>query len=227
MNKVTHLPYTFDSSTDKGAEGEQRWKTVTVNVCKELFASTRCRILDFGCGRGELLSMLAKAGFDVVGVDIDPKCVKLSSQYAPCHLSELGTLSKLYPEGSFDVVIGLHVLEHLENPKAYVQILNGLSKRYLIFGVPNLGAMTNIQFFRTQLINEGHLHGWDFNHFKNFMEVHCGLRLVKWQPDFVVAPKISNLLHKIGFRQLIEERLLPKIIPYQSNSIIGLFEKIA
>jgi hypothetical protein len=85
--------------------------------------------------------------------------------------------------------------------------------------------MTSIQFIRTQSINEGHLHGWDFNHFKNFMEIHCGLRLVKWKSDFVIAPKISNLLHLIGLRPLIEENLLPRIVPFQSNSIIGLFEK--
>ena len=225
MTKISHLPYLFKNPNDKGAEGEQRWKDVTVGLCREICQHKRCRILDFGSGRGELLHMLINEGYEAIGADADPKCVELSSRFATCHLINGPDLGAIFGANSFDIVIALHVLEHLDSPKAYVESLKQVSTKFLVFGVPNLGAVTNIQFVRVKNVNEGHMHGWDFNHFRNFMERHCGLQLIKWVPDYVVAPKISPLLHKLGFRVLVEERLLPKLFPYQSNSIIGLFQK--
>jgi len=226
MKTGIHLPYEFKNPRDRGAAGEQRWKTVAVELCKEMFGDKPAQILDFGSGRGELLQSLSDNGFTAVGVDGDPKCVELSSRFSQCYLSDDLRFTENFVPASFDLVIALHVLEHLCEPSKYVEALKSLTKKYLILGVPNLATMTGMQFFRVKTVNAGHRQGWDFNHFKSFTQIHCGLRLIKWKPDYVVVPKVSELLHRIGLRALIEEQLLPRLIPYQSNSIIGLFEKV-
>jgi len=226
MKSPVHLPYAFEDPAERGAAGEQRWKVVTVELCKELFDGQPAKILDFGSGRGELLQLLSANHFTCIGLDADPKCVELSSRFSESHLIKDLSFVNKFPAGSFDLVVALHVLEHLQNPGEYVNALKSLTRRYLIFGVPNLATITGMQFCRVKYVNEGHLQGWDFNHFKTFTELNCGLRLVKWVPDFVVVPKISQLLHRIGLRSFLEERLLPRLLPYQSNSIIGLFEKV-
>jgi SAM-dependent methyltransferase len=206
--------------------GEQRWKVVTVELCKELFGSYPARILDFGSGRGELLELLSASGFSPVGIDADPKCVDLSSRFSESYFyTDLSFVDKFVPR-SFDLVVVLHVLEHLHDPVKYVEALKLLTKKYMILGVPNLATMTGMQFFRLRSVNEGHLQGWDFNHFRIFAELHCGLKLIQWKPDYVIVPRASQLLHKIGLRTVVEEQLLPRLMPYQSNSIIGLFEKV-
>lgn len=55
----------------------------------------RARILDAGCGPGRVGSALAKAGHDVVGVDVDPALIEAAQQDHPGPRWLVGDLAEL------------------------------------------------------------------------------------------------------------------------------------
>lgn len=97
------------------------------------------RILDIGCGRGNFLKELAKAGYTCVGTDISAfeheKTDRIS--FLQGTLEEL----KLTP-ASFDAVSIWHVLEHVRNPVDTLKEISSLLKPngILALAVPNFGS---------------------------------------------------------------------------------------
>ncbi len=91
------------------------------------------RVVDLGCGRGELIEMLKAEGVDAYGVEIDPdfvslleeKGIEVVAKDAVAHLSELEA-------GSVDGVVGSHLVEHL--PPAGVTALVALAGEKLADG---------------------------------------------------------------------------------------------
>lgn len=73
------------------------------------------RLLDLGCGNGAFLLRARSAGWDVVGVDLDPKAVE-----AACSQGldvRLGGVEELDPaDEQFDVITLAHVIEHVHHP---------------------------------------------------------------------------------------------------------------
>jgi SAM-dependent methyltransferase len=75
-------------------------------------ASLDARILDLGCGRGQLLTILHRAGFrNIQGVD---PFLEHDVEVLPGLYVRKKRLSEV--EESFDVIMLHHVIEHLENP---------------------------------------------------------------------------------------------------------------
>lgn len=74
------------------------------------------RLLEVGCAYGMLLDYLRDRGWEVTGLEVSP----LSSSHARDELGldvRTGTVETVdLPEGSFDVVLLLDVLEHLHRP---------------------------------------------------------------------------------------------------------------
>jgi 2-polyprenyl-3-methyl-5-hydroxy-6-metoxy-1,4-benzoquinol methylase len=76
--------------------------------------STDAKILEIGGGKGYLLSELKKSGFNNL-YNVDPSHDNQSND-------EFETIQGLFPEalngfeGSFDIIIGQHFLEHVPNP---------------------------------------------------------------------------------------------------------------
>ena len=82
--------------------------------------------LDVGCGGGLLSEALAKAGAEVVAIDLSPELIKvarlhkLESQVAVDYrLQSVESLAAERP-GAFDVVTCMEMLEHVPDPAAIV-----------------------------------------------------------------------------------------------------------
>jgi 2-polyprenyl-3-methyl-5-hydroxy-6-metoxy-1,4-benzoquinol methylase len=102
------------------------------------------RLLDVGCGNGQALEILADLGWQVCGVEIDPRAVE-AARSRGLDVRE-GTLAQAqFPEGSFDAVTSSHVIEHVHDPRA----LLADSRRVLAPGgalvavTPNARGMTH------------------------------------------------------------------------------------
>lgn len=85
------------------------------------------RLLDIGCGGGLLSEPMARLGFDVTGVDASVRNIGAAS----AHAAEQGlsidyrcdTAENLLAAGAgpFDVVLNMEVVEHVADPRAFLQ----------------------------------------------------------------------------------------------------------
>lgn len=77
------------------------------------------RLLDIGCGRGELLVEAADRGVLVSGVDISPAAVQAAAATLPFADVRVGSGAELpWHDGAFDRVTCIGTLEHLPDPEA-------------------------------------------------------------------------------------------------------------
>jgi len=77
------------------------------------------RILDIGCGVGQVVGRLIQLGFEAHGVDVAEANITRASKISPrCVLYPGTTLP--YPDNFFDAVGALNVLEHVESPESFI-----------------------------------------------------------------------------------------------------------
>ena len=71
-------------------------------------------VVDIGCGRGELLELLARDGIDVIGVEPDPgMAAEARARGITVHEMVADEYFTTVPDGSLGAVISTHVVEHL------------------------------------------------------------------------------------------------------------------
>jgi SAM-dependent methyltransferase len=88
------------------------------------------RVLDAACGEGYGSALLARAGGDVLGVDIEPAAVAHArARYAgvPGLRFEAGDATALdaLPEAGFDLIVSFETLEHVQ---AHERLLDGFAR---------------------------------------------------------------------------------------------------
>jgi SAM-dependent methyltransferase len=87
------------------------------------------RILDAGCGTGRLGGVLAAAGHDVVGVDLDPELIEAARAGHPGPVWLVGDLAELdLPEPGFDVVVCAGNVMTFVAPSTRVEILRRFAR---------------------------------------------------------------------------------------------------
>ena len=85
-------------------------------------------VLDAGCGDGYFAHLLRLAGGDVTGVDYSARSIAFAKLLDETAHFEVANIAKLsFPDGSFDVVFLIEVLEHL-TPEERDLILKELSR---------------------------------------------------------------------------------------------------
>lgn len=85
------------------------------------------KVLDVGCGRGDLLHVFAKVGLSSEGLDLqpyDPALTKgLSIKYANFEIDRFP-----FDDNSFDVVFSKSVIEHLHKPDNFLKEIRRVLK---------------------------------------------------------------------------------------------------
>jgi len=102
--------------------------------------------MDIGCGNGETLRNLKEFGWDTYGVDIDEDAIAYAKKSGLSHVYT-GTheyLSK-FPDTYFDVIRAYHVIEHMDNPKKFVELAYKKLKKggECIIGTPNANSFAS------------------------------------------------------------------------------------
>ena len=120
-----HPPEAFFASI--AGEETRPWNSYwrMVEIAKQTFTSEDQKLLDFGCGKGELSLVLSKVGYEVFGFDLSPSNIaiakRLASEYEMAERThfQVCVAEKLdYPTDYFDVLVGADILHHVEISQA-------------------------------------------------------------------------------------------------------------
>jgi len=91
------------------------------------------RVLDFGCGHGRAARVIAPIVREVVGVDMEARKIKLArAQNTSANVRfEVGDARQKLAE-HFDVVMLLHVIEHVEDPVRLLAEIRSVAPRIVV-----------------------------------------------------------------------------------------------
>lgn len=77
------------------------------------------RVLDIGCGVGQVVAQLERRGYEAYGVDVSEPNIKRAKEVCPrCRLYDGRTLP--FPDQHFASAGAFNVLEHVEEPEAFI-----------------------------------------------------------------------------------------------------------
>src|SRR5215471_17020111 len=134
--------YTLAGTGSLVAKLRRVWEGKKVGVYREAVGEGKKRILDVGCGEGRFLQVLRDFGpkeWELVGVDFDPAAVER------CRARGFTALAKRVEDmaaedGTFDAVVMLQLIEHVEDPVALTKRVFALLRSQGVFVVetPNL-----------------------------------------------------------------------------------------
>ncbi|MEW6077780.1 MAG: class I SAM-dependent methyltransferase [Thermodesulfobacteriota bacterium] len=86
------------------------------------------RVLEIGCGSGHFIKKLISQKIDATGIELNSNAVEEAKQLGlPVFLEELIDFSKGM-SCKFDVVCNFQILEHSDDPKAFIETCIGLLK---------------------------------------------------------------------------------------------------
>ncbi len=122
----------YNSKTDKSIVDWQWYEPSLRNITKLILDNLpnhKGKALDVGCGTGRVTIELAKRGFEVEGVDIEPRTIRIAKKIAEeskinCNFSVSDfTLQNNIRDNYYDLVVCSEVIEHISN---YTQILSNI-----------------------------------------------------------------------------------------------------
>jgi SAM-dependent methyltransferase len=156
--------------------------TEVIQVITREVVGSCATLLDVGCGSDSIARYLPKDQVHSVGVDISPSAIEASGQahiHSEYRVLDVTRLAEHFEDGSFDCVMALDVIEHLEKRDGLdlLRAMERLARRKVIILTPN--------GFVPQEAHDGnpfqrHLSGWS----PEEMERH-GYRIVGmsgWRP---------------------------------------------
>jgi 2-polyprenyl-3-methyl-5-hydroxy-6-metoxy-1,4-benzoquinol methylase len=147
------------------------------------------RVLDAGCGEGfAMREVLKHRRATVVGLDGSLGAVQIAGRLNPAHGFTTGDLLKLpFASRTFDLVLCMEVLEHLNAPDQGLAELCRVSRRWLLLSVPNEPLFRGANFLRGKNVqawgnDPGHINHWSSHAFLRFVSAHC--RVESWRRSF-------------------------------------------
>lgn len=176
---------------------------------KVLIGSYKSRtILDVGCGNGEMANRLISEGYDVYGTDASVTGIEIAKQRNEkrFHVQDINS-AKLpieLQDKKFDMIISTEVIEHLYNPRGYVEFCKNVLMQNgggeMIISTPYHGYLKNLALAVTGKMDSHFTVLWDGGHIK-----------------FWSVKTLTKLLEEFGF-EVVEFRGSGRL-PYLWKSI--------
>lgn len=140
-------------------------------VIHKFVTSPGARLLDYGCGPGDMLLVCNSMGVDAIGIDNSKRSVELAQSRGVAAV--LGDIDSLPPEMTgFDAIFVQSVIEHVSDP---VSLTQRLSDRLKENGVLILSAPTPGPFFWD---DPTHVRPYTPKSFQTLSEI-CGLEIIE------------------------------------------------
>jgi SAM-dependent methyltransferase len=107
---------------DWAALAEPENRPLFATVLEVLDVGRGSRLLDVGCGSGLALSMAARRGASVAGVDATPELLEIAAERVPGAELHAGPLEELpFADAAFDFVTGFNAFQFAADPVAAVR----------------------------------------------------------------------------------------------------------
>jgi SAM-dependent methyltransferase len=136
----------------------------------ERYAPPPATVLDLGGGSGALTARLRDRGYMAALADLDPP----ASAAAPCYTVDLNGPfdTSCFGGRPYDAVVACEVIEHLENPRAFLRGVRGLLREggILLLTTPNVVDLDS----RRLLLTRGEL--WLFRRGTLFSTGHLSIQ---------------------------------------------------
>lgn len=129
------------------------------------------KILDLGCGNGDLCKLLYDSGYQCVGVDADEEGIEIAgNKYPDIKFVATGVYddpAELVEEG-IDMVVSAEVIEHLFKPSCLPKYASEILKKgqYLIVTTPYHGYLKNLVLSILNKWDSHHTVLWEGGHIK-------------------------------------------------------------
>jgi len=149
------------------------------------------RLLDIGCGTGEILTYMKDKGYQVVGIEPSKiayeKAISKSLQVYNCGLHEF----ILKADEKFDIINMTNVLEHIPNPMETITMCKKLLKKG---GVIRIKVPNDFNELQSEIVRNLHKNKWwiaipdhinyfDFESMSNLLEYE-GFKIMYKTVDF-------------------------------------------
>jgi len=174
------------------------------------------KILDVGCGNGEMIGWMKEYGWKTYGVDTSREaCEQAEKQGLDVFCGELQDAH--FSSDFFDVITVNHVLEHVHNPLALLKECNRILKKDGLFIVdcPNFGCSDSRLFreYWQQVDAPRHLYHFTRDTLNKILNA-AGFEVHKWKFKFPfpVYDRVSIKFYKEDNEGVSSKHLLRRLI---------------
>jgi 2-polyprenyl-3-methyl-5-hydroxy-6-metoxy-1,4-benzoquinol methylase len=131
-------------------------------------------VLEVGCGPGHSTECLSAMHPNVLyeASDVDPTLVRYAQERNPSlRITQESAYNLARNDSSFDVVICLEVLEHLDDPERALKEIFRVSKQSVLVSVPNEPIWRILNMMRGKYLRDlgntpGHINHWSPEQFR-------------------------------------------------------------
>ncbi len=148
------------------------------------------RVLDIGCGVGQVVARLSEAGFEAHGVDVSEPNIERARKFSPrCQLYDGRKLP--FPDSHFASAGALNVLEHVEEPEAFIAELVRVVQPggKIVISSPNFFRVLGFRDYHPRMRGIG-------NKWRNWCRLREKMRQMKSAPETVRFDKMKPIVRE-------------------------------
>lgn len=190
---------------------------------------TPSTLLDVGCGIGHFLAAAQNQGWQVWGLDFDQNAVRVAREYFKIDTVDQVNVEAYisrFPNRRFKAITAFEVLEHMEEPKAFIRAIGSLLEPngYVAISVPYRNSPV---WLRPHDFPPRHLTRWSRTSISNFLNnhgfkvIHCWLGPVTLER---ILMRIKFSAGRLGSANLVsrvqkKDKITKAQSTYSSNKV--------
>ncbi|MDD3374190.1 MAG: class I SAM-dependent methyltransferase [Candidatus Omnitrophica bacterium] len=142
----------------------------------------RGKLLDIGCANGFFLDEARKRGWEVFGVEVSQWALDYAKEKLNLNVFKGPLKNASLKEGSFDVVVMMDVIEHLQEPRKQLEQIKKILKKdgILYISTPDISSFAS-RILRAKWwgINRAHLVYFSKETFQKMLTL-CGFKISRY-----------------------------------------------